>query len=183
MTHLSTEPLVLTLMLDDDTFATFDNLRREYFPPERNHIPAHLTLFHALPGREKERIIRTLDQTCSRTMAFPVHFSSVRFLGGGVAIDVDSDHLESLRNKLASEWKYWLTKQDSQRYRPHITIQNKVSPNSARLLFNTIQYKWEAMEGWGMGLLLWTYIGGPWKLEKSFFFKSKDIDVKGNATP
>ena len=176
MRHLSAKPLILTLMLDDDTFAIFDNLRREHFPSERNFIPAHITLFHALPGQEKDCIIKTLDDTCSRTMVFTVHFNSVRFLGGGVAIDADSDFLKSLRNNLASEWVSWLTNQDRQRYRPHITIQNKVSPNSARLLFNAIKDNWEAMEGRGIGLLLWTYIGGPWSHERSFFFKSVNID-------
>ena len=43
-------PLILTLELDERSFAFFGAQRRRYFPPERNFIPAHLTLFHALPG-------------------------------------------------------------------------------------------------------------------------------------
>ena len=49
----STDPLILTLALDDLSFARFDALRREHFPPTLNRIPAHVTLFHHLPGEEE----------------------------------------------------------------------------------------------------------------------------------
>ena len=45
-----TDPLVLTLLLDADTQAWLDSLRRAHFPPERNLVPAHVTLFHACPA-------------------------------------------------------------------------------------------------------------------------------------
>jgi hypothetical protein len=39
---------ILTAELDPASFAWLDWLRREHFPPERNLLPAHLTLFHRL---------------------------------------------------------------------------------------------------------------------------------------
>jgi hypothetical protein len=42
-------PLIVTALLDEAAQERFDRLRREHFPPERNHLAAHLTLFHRLP--------------------------------------------------------------------------------------------------------------------------------------
>jgi len=39
---------ILTAEMDDDSFAWLAGLRRRHFPPERNFLPAHLTLFHRL---------------------------------------------------------------------------------------------------------------------------------------
>src|SRR6476469_7699644 len=47
-------PLIVTLLLDDAAQQRFDALRTAHFPAERNHLAAHVTLFHALPG-EQER--------------------------------------------------------------------------------------------------------------------------------
>ncbi|NJM07417.1 2'-5' RNA ligase family protein [Candidatus Gracilibacteria bacterium] len=51
---MAEEPLILTVLLDEDTFRRFDGLRRTHFPPQRNLIPAHITLFHALPAIEEQ---------------------------------------------------------------------------------------------------------------------------------
>lgn len=52
-------PLILALKLEQPAFERLDALRRAYFPPERNVIPAHLTLFHALPGDQEAAIRET----------------------------------------------------------------------------------------------------------------------------
>ena len=57
-------PLVLTLVLDAQSFAFFDGLRRRHFPPERNVIAAHLTLFHALPGSASSDGRARLEAIC-----------------------------------------------------------------------------------------------------------------------
>ena len=46
-------PLVVTLALDDDAQARLDALRRTHFPSDRNVVPAHVSLFHALPGEHR----------------------------------------------------------------------------------------------------------------------------------
>jgi hypothetical protein len=58
------QPLILTLALDGEAFAFFDGLRRAHFPPERNVVPAHVTLFHALPGEQRPAIGSLLDLVC-----------------------------------------------------------------------------------------------------------------------
>ena len=46
-------PLILTLKLDQASFTRLDALRQAHFPPERNWLSAHLTLFHHLPGDQR----------------------------------------------------------------------------------------------------------------------------------
>ena len=62
-------PLILTLALDGATFAPLDALRRPHFPPERNLVPAHLTLFHALPGAERSRSGASSRELCRAAAA------------------------------------------------------------------------------------------------------------------
>ena len=45
----SVAPLIVTALLDEQAQEWFDRLRRNHFPPARNHLDAHLTLFHRLP--------------------------------------------------------------------------------------------------------------------------------------
>jgi hypothetical protein len=42
-------PLIVTVLMAAPDQAWFDRLRIAHFPPERNHLAAHLTLFHAIP--------------------------------------------------------------------------------------------------------------------------------------
>lgn len=160
---MNESPLILTLRLDDALSARFERERRQYFPPKRNLIPAHLTLFHALPGGEEPAIIRHLRTLADAMPAVPLHVSGFRFLGRGVAYEIESPALQTLRSALAQHWKPWLTPQDAQGFRPHVTVQNKVEPETARRLLQELQAGFEPIEGRGTGLLLWRYLGGPWE--------------------
>jgi 2'-5' RNA ligase len=156
-------PLILTLRLDDASQEMFNALRRAHFPPERNHIPAHLTLFHHLPGEEEAAIRATLAETCSEREPMTLRVSGLRSLGRGVAYRLESTSLHALRAELAREWEPWLTPQDRQKHAPHITVQNKVSPEVARATHERLQAEFVPFEARGKGLLLWRYLGGPWE--------------------
>ncbi|MBD1995419.1 2'-5' RNA ligase family protein [Leptolyngbya sp. FACHB-541] len=164
-------PLILTLKLDQKTFSYFDQLRQQHFPPERNFLSAHITLFHALPGEQKSSIQQTLQDFRSHIPPLTLTFTTLRFLGKGVAVEVECPELIQLRQQLATHWHDWLSRQDQQGYRPHITIQNKVTPDQARLLYDQLVSEWKAFQGTGEGLLLWYYKGGPWELANQFDFK------------
>lgn len=166
----SAPPLVLTLKLARPAFERFDALRRAHFPPERNVIPAHLTLFHALPGGQLAGIRQQLAEICAVAPALPLRFPGPRSLGRGTAIVVESPTLVALRGRLAAGWGGWLSPQDRQGYRPHITVQNKVAPEQARQLQAELAASWEPFEALGQGLLLWRYLGGPWELLEEFGF-------------
>lgn len=163
-------PLILTLKLDAHSFGVFDGLRRTNFPPELNFIPAHITLFHALPGAHESAITHVLGTACATLAPFGVRFGQPRFLGRGVAINVESSSLLALRQRLQTLWDEWLSPQDRQAYKPHITIQNKVAPEQARVLFGSMAQSWTAFSGTAEGLLLWRYLGGPWERVAEFGF-------------
>ncbi|MGI0484583.1 2'-5' RNA ligase family protein [Pantanalinema rosaneae CENA516] len=169
---MTTAPLILTLKLDQSSFDRFTALRQQYFPPERNFLSAHITLFHALPGEQIIPIQETLSSVCSQTAQLPLQFPQLRFLGRGVAVEVASPQLKQLRQQLAQAWQSWLTAQDRQGYRPHITIQNKVSSTEARQVYAQLSQSWQPSNGQGEGLLLWHYQGGPWQLATQVLFTS-----------
>ncbi|HVG38517.1 MAG TPA: 2'-5' RNA ligase family protein [Pyrinomonadaceae bacterium] len=167
---LTLRPFVLTLLLDAASFATLDDLRRQYFPPERNFLPAHVTLFHALPAEREDVFRESLRDVCAQTRTLPLRFPGWRFLGKGVAVEIDSPELLAVRAELSESWGAWLGAQDRQKYRPHATVQNKVEPEKARALYEQLTGGWRGLTGRGEGLLLWRYLGGPWELIEEIKF-------------
>jgi 2'-5' RNA ligase len=163
-------PLILTLALDDETSGRIDALRRRYFPPERNKIPAHVTLFHHLPGGDLPDVEQSLTAACGKTAPFSVIIAGIRNLGRGTALGVESPRLLRLRGALAAVFADHLNAQDRQSYRPHVTIQNKVSPEAARALQGELEASLEPLQGEAVGLDLWRYLGGPWDAVRRFDF-------------
>ncbi|HEY0522029.1 MAG TPA: 2'-5' RNA ligase family protein [Stellaceae bacterium] len=171
----SAAPLILTLAMDAASFERFGGMRRRYFPPERNVIPAHVTLFHHLPGGRLADVAATVEAVCAgQDGPLAVMATGLRFLGRGVAYALDSPELEALRCRLATAWEPWLTAQDRQRFRPHVTVQNKVAPAVARALHDQLQAAFAPFRVDGEGLLLWRYLGGPWEQVAAFAFPRAD---------
>ena len=154
-------PLVVTLLLDDESQARFDRLRAEHFPPERNHLAAHVTLFHALPREHVDAVLADLRAAAARE-PFDVAVTGLRSLGRGVAYVLQSTELTGLRDGLAATWSPWLTPQDRQRHAPHVTVQNKVDPAVARALHDRLLAGFAPWSAHARGLGLWRYEGGPW---------------------
>src|SRR3712207_3829449 len=113
----TTAPLILTLQFDERSFAFFDAQRRRYFPPERNFIPAHLTLFHALPGEHLQSIQQDIDELASAAKPFIMDVTGLRSLGRGVAYTLASPQLTDVRRRFALKWNDWLKPQDRQKDR------------------------------------------------------------------
>ena len=162
-------PLIVTLLLDDEAQGRFDRLRAAHFPAQRNHLQAHVTLFHALPGEHLADVSRELGEVAGRA-PFDVAVTGVRFLGRGVAIDLDAPELTALRRGLAGAFDPWLTRQDRQWSRPHVTVQNKVEPDVARALFQDLSASFVPETVTARGLGLWNYLGGPWSAEQEWSF-------------
>lgn len=156
-------PLILTLGLDAETQSWLETLRRTHFPPARNLVPAHVTLFHALPGEKAAAIRAVLAEECAALPPSRVRVGPPRSLGRGVALEVGAPAIALLRERLAGRWRPWLTAQDRQRWRPHATVQNKVSPEAARALHATLDATLGVREARAEALLLWRYRGGPWE--------------------
>jgi hypothetical protein len=154
------QPLILTLQLDSASQTLYDDLRRRYFPPDRNFVPAHLTLFHQLPDEEDtEQIIRTAAST---TSTFALSNPTPRSIGRGVAVFFEARDAEVLHAALLKAFDAHVIPQDRQRLRPHIVIQNKVDSETARQTL-PLMGGISLMEPHAIGFTLWRYLGGPWE--------------------
>lgn len=158
---MSADPIIVTVQLDAATAEFFECRRRTYFPPALNRIPAHLTLFHALPGDAADAVMRTIA-VATRRPPFPVTVEGLMPLGRGVAYRIASPPLVGLRADLARRFEPWLTRQDRERFRPHVTVQNKVAPHEARATLEALSAAFLPFGGTAEGLQLWHYRGGPW---------------------
>ncbi|MDQ4140692.1 MAG: 2'-5' RNA ligase family protein, partial [Bacteroidota bacterium] len=156
---ISTAPLILTLQIDEVAFTFFNNLRKQHFPPQMNYLDAHVTLFHHLPAGTA--VIQLLETVSARQTIFTVNVSEVIKLGRGVAFKLQSEELKQLHAYLQKEWLEWLKPQDRQGFRPHITVQNKVTVETAQTLFNQLTNAFKPFQLQAIGLSLWEYQGGP----------------------
>lgn len=150
----------MTLQLDAQSAAFFETQRQQYFPSAINYIGAHLTLFHNLPGEEFEGVLKRTARICAAREPFEVTVSELMKLGRGVAYRIEAPALVDLRDRLVEQFKPWLIKQDRQKFRPHITIQNKVSPAKAAALYEHLSSDFEPFTAKAEGLQLWFYEGG-----------------------
>jgi 2'-5' RNA ligase len=166
---------IVTLALDDASQAWFEQKRQEYYPPAMNRIPAHLTLFHALPGDRTTRHV--LNQAAEQTSPFVMQVEGLRSMGRGVLYALHSPELMNLHAGLVSSFRTFLTPQDKQPLRPHVVVQNKVEPQEAKALLAQLQEQFVAAEVRAEGLLWWEYLGGPWRLLERFAFQGQAVDT------
>jgi 2'-5' RNA ligase len=161
---------VLTALFDPASALRFDAMRRAYFPAKRNFVPAHCTLFHKLPGERKADVVLLLGRLCASARPFTAFTSSVLNFGRGVAYGLDAPGLVAFRQEVAHAFSPWLSDQDRQRYRPHVTVQNKVDPAVARHLLASLEDDFAPWPVRIEGVCLWRYRGGPWDSAGTFRF-------------
>jgi hypothetical protein len=94
-------------------------------------------------------------------------------LGGGVAFCIVSDDLDAIRADLVDAFRGSLSAQDSQGWRPHVTIQNKVAPKVARALITELEATFHPLPLHIAGLGLHRYLGGPWERLMSYPFRGR----------
>lgn len=165
-------PIVVTATMGAGDLAWADGLRRAHFPPERNLLKAHITLFHHLPPARLPELSRRLAEEC-RAAPPRARLAAVRFLGRGVAYDVDSPALLAIRERIADAFAADLVPQDQQRPRLHITIQNKVDPAVARALHAELSADFRPRPLAIAGLAVFFYRGGPWEPAGCWQFRGK----------
>lgn len=155
-------PIIVTALLGASDFAWADGLRRAHFPPDRNQVPAHITLFHHLPPGVADELGDRLKAEC-RGPAPAARLSGLRHLGRGVAYQLDSPDLAAIRDRLADHFAGLLIPQDQAPWRGHITVQNKVEPAAAKALLTELQQGFTPRPLKIAGLASWWYRGGPWE--------------------
>lgn len=164
-------PLILCLRLNKEASTLFTELRQQYFPPERNYLQAHLTLFHKLPPSESSQIVARLSHIALQHSPISLTVTGPKSIGNGVAYFVESEALQQLHKSLQQDWHQWLVPQDKQKLRPHITIQNKVGAAQAKALLEKLESSFSPFTITGTGFTLWEYMGGPWRLYKTIYFQ------------
>ena len=162
--------LIVTAELGAEDLAWLDALRRRHYPPERNRVRAHVTMFHALaPSAEPELRRRLADLAAGPA---PVaRIAGLIDLGGGVAFRIASDDLDVMRSELAHDLHGLLGAQDFGDWRPHVTIQNKAAPKIARELLRSLERDFQPRPLRITGLGLHRYLGGPWETLASYKFR------------
>jgi hypothetical protein len=164
-----TAPIIVTALIAEPDFSWLDGLRRAHFPPERNFLRAHLTLFHHLPPSAERELLGAL-RTETREAAPEARLASVMNLGRGVAFRVESQGLADIRARLADRFAPMLIPQDSNPWRAHVTVQNKADPAAAKALLAALQADFAPRPLALKGLAAWWYRGGPWEEIAGFAF-------------
>lgn len=154
--------LIVTAEIAPADFAWLDGLRKAHYPPERNQVPGHLTMFHALPPSAEAELRGRLART-AQALVPKATIAGLMDLGGGVALRVVSIDLDRIREELAADLEGLLGPQDRGGWRPHITIQNKVPPKISRALKDSLERSFTPRPLAISGLGLFRYLCGPWE--------------------
>ena len=157
-------PIIVTATFSPEDAAWLNRQRRAHFPPERNQLDAHLTLFHHLAPSLLGELRQALDMETKGTTAPKADVSQIMNLGRGTAYRVVSPNLEGIRRRVAGRFAAMLVPQDAGGWRPHVTIQNKVAPAKAKALQNELAADFAPHPLAIRGLASWWYRGGPWEL-------------------
>jgi 2'-5' RNA ligase superfamily len=163
-------PIIVSALIGEPDFTWLDQLRQQHFPPERNYLRAHLTLFHHLPPSVETELCNLLADL-SRTPAPAARVTGLMNMGRGVAFRIESEALADIRDVVASRFSANLTPQDKSPWRSHVTVQNKVAPETARALLKALQEDFIARPFAITGLAAWWYRGGPWEQIAAFKFR------------
>ena len=158
---MTEDPLIVSLLLGEETQARFEAERAALFPEGRTVVGAHVTLFHALPSALRDEVSTALAEAASGP-GLTVRVQEVYSLGGGVAYRLACPALVRLHAQWQARWESHLTRQDAQPLRLHVTVQNKVTGAEARRTLADLRDGFEPWTTPGVALELWRYDGGPW---------------------
>jgi len=172
------DPFILTAVLPPDLQGFAEGLRRAHYPPTRNHLHAHVTLFHAFAPALLEELRDYLPGIAAEFAPPEGAVRGVMDLGKGTAIALEAPQLLALRALIAEHFRGSLTAQDLHEPRPHITIQNKVTKQAARALqasLAPVLAPWVARGRFAFpALALWRYRGGPWEPVKTCAIRGRE---------
>lgn len=184
---------VLTLTTTPSLTDPLTALRRSHFPRRppghqgggHSHLPAHLTLFHALPGSELHAVTSALAELCSAQRGALVLATGAAFrMRRGVGISVadgggvvgggggGKQAARRLHGELQRRWWAFLSPQDRRPWRPHWTVQNKAAGEAAvDAAMEDVRDGFRGAEGLATGCALWRYEeDGGWDFEREFDF-------------
>ncbi len=168
------QPFIVTAALPQEIQGWAEGLRRAHYPPHRNHLHAHVTMFHSFAPSLFEELRDFLPEIAREFAPPQAQITGVMDLGTGTAIAIESEPLLALRALIAEHFHGALTAQDLYEPRPHITVQNKVTKREARALQAQLAIEVEPRGFAFPALELHLYEGGPWKQIKRCAFRGRE---------
>lgn len=156
-------PIILTAKMGAEDQSFFNKLRDAHFPQERNYLKAHITLFHHLPPTHWREIKNYIIQLMSEYKPPQAHADRLLNLGGGVAFHINSPEMMAIRAMIAERLHGLLIPQDQAKPRLHVTVQNKVKSQEAKILFAQLSASFEVFPIELIGISAYYYRGGPWE--------------------
>ena len=156
-------PFIVTAELPGEVFAWANALRTAHFPPERNHLAAHVTLFHSFAPSLREELPRELARLAGDHAPPEAMVDGLMDLGGGTAIALRSEAMVAIREEIAERFYTMLTAQDRGGKRLHITVQNKVERKLALALQAELGPATEPRPFRFTGLGMHRYLGPHWE--------------------
>jgi len=167
-------PFIVTAELPPDLLSWADGLRQQHFPPERNWLKAHVTLFHAFAPSLREELRSVLAAMAGEYAPPAARLDGLMNLGKGTALAISSPAMLEVRERIAERFHGALTAQDSHQPRLHITIQNKVLPDAAKALQLTLAEAITARSFRFAGLGLHLYCNPHWEAQGVWRFRGKE---------
>ncbi len=175
MTHSPEKaPFIVTAELPGDVFAWANGLRYAHFPPERNHLKAHVTLFHSFAPSLRAELPLELARLASEFAPPVCRTNGLMDLGGGTAIALHSPAMLTIREEIAETFYAMLTAQDRGGKKLHITVQNKVERAAAKALQTELTGQLDNREFSFTGLGLHLYLGPHWQEVGVWKFRGKN---------
>jgi hypothetical protein len=166
-------PLLVTAELPRDIYAWTEGLRRAHYPPERNRVRAHVTLFHALPPRLEDEVRRLIALLVTAHPPPEAQVTGLMPLGGGTAFAIHSPALSDLHQEMVERLHGVLAAQDRGARKFHVTIQNKVEPAVARALQAELAQDFRPRGFAFPALSLHRYLDGVWEDAGTWAFRGR----------
>lgn len=167
-------PFIVTAQLPADVLAWADGLRRAHFPPERNRLVAHVTLFHSFAPSLREELRTVLGTFAARFAPPAARIEGLMDLGKGTALAIRSPGMLAIRAAIADHFHGALTAQDRHQPRLHITVQNKVTREEALALQRELAAALQPRDFRFRGLELHLYRQTHWDLVGHWPFRGKE---------
>jgi hypothetical protein len=167
-------PFIVTAELPPDVLAWADRLRRAHYPPDRNKLEAHVTLFHSFAPSLREELHGVLARIVGEYAPPSAWLDGIMKLGGGTALAIESSGMLNVREQIAEHFHGALTAQDMHPPRLHITIQNKVTLHEARSLQDALREVLQPRKFAFRGLGLHLYRETHWEALGRWSFRGKE---------
>lgn len=163
-------PLLIVAELPPDVFAWAEGLRQAHYPPARNRLGAHVTLFHGLPPSAGE-VVRGVLADLSRGPSPQARITGLMDLERGTAFAVDSSAMADLHADMAERLHGLIQQKDTRPLRLHLTVQNKVPPAEARALQRELAASFRPRDFAFRGFGLYGWTGDQWRQDRLYPFR------------